>query len=129
MKLIDSSVLIMYLAREEGWRAAREILREAVHTVELAFKEVANALWKKNRLGEVEGEIALELLKKSRGLVSSIGEKEFLDKALEIAIQHKITVYDALYLAAALSLNAEFITADREQARVAEKLGLRVTAL
>ena len=40
MKVIDSSALVKYFAREEGWERVRELILEGVITLDLAIKEV-----------------------------------------------------------------------------------------
>ncbi|MEM1611366.1 MAG: type II toxin-antitoxin system VapC family toxin [Sulfolobales archaeon] len=47
MRVIDPSSLIKYFSREEGWDRVRDLMRDGVITLDLAVKEVANALWKK----------------------------------------------------------------------------------
>ena len=49
MKVIDSSALIKYFSCEEGWERVREVMLEGVVTLDLAIKELLNALWKKVR--------------------------------------------------------------------------------
>jgi len=45
-----------------------------------------------------------------------------LDKAFDIATQNSIPVYDALYIAQAITHNVPLATSDKRQAEVAEKL-------
>jgi predicted nucleic acid-binding protein len=44
VKVIDSSALIKYFSREEGWERVREVMLEGVVTLDLAIKELSNAL-------------------------------------------------------------------------------------
>jgi predicted nucleic acid-binding protein len=46
-KVIDSSVLTKYLLKEKDWEKIHEILLERPYTLDLAMKEVANAIWKR----------------------------------------------------------------------------------
>jgi predicted nucleic acid-binding protein len=39
VRVIDSSALIKYFTREEGWEKVREILLDGVATLDLAVKE------------------------------------------------------------------------------------------
>jgi len=56
-----------------------------------------------------------------------IGSQEkYLDKALEIALKYKITVYDSLYIALANEKNMPLLTLDEEQVNVAKKIGIEV---
>ena len=44
MRVIDSSALIKYFTREEGWEKVREILLNGAITLDLAVKELGSAL-------------------------------------------------------------------------------------
>ena len=52
-------------------------------------------------------------------------ELKYLDRAFEIALEHGLTVYDALYVAQAEKLG-ELLTSDEEQGEVASALGIAV---
>ena len=123
MRVIDSSSLVKYFSREEGWCKVREYLLEGVVSIDLVVKEVGNALWKKIIRGEMTLEIAQEILSGlAKGIaVKLLDQKEHLAKALEIAIRNKITIYDALSIALAKNLNTELITSDTRQAKAAKK--------
>ena len=129
MRVIDASVLIKYVTREEGWMRARRVIEEGAATVELALKELANALWKKASRGEVDAEHVEEILSASRSIVKLIDQGPILEDSLRIAIEHNVTVYDALYIAAALKERTSLATCDREQAKVAEALRVFVELL
>jgi len=43
-KVIDSSVLTKYLLKEKDWEKIHEILLERPYTLDLAMKEVTNAI-------------------------------------------------------------------------------------
>ena len=53
-------------------------------------------------------------------------QEEYLEIALNIALDYGITVYDSLYIACASKLKASLLTSDEEQSKVAEMLGLPV---
>jgi len=46
-------------------------------------------------------------------------EERYLDKTLEIALEHKVTIYDALYIALAKESDMPLLTLDEKQAQVA----------
>lgn len=129
MRVIDASVLIKYVAREEGWERARRVIEEGAATIELALKELANALWKKVNRGEVEAEHVAEILLASRSIVKLIDQSPILGEALKIAIERNVTVYDALYIAAALRQHSSLATCDKRQAEAAKALGVSVELL
>jgi predicted nucleic acid-binding protein len=47
VKAVDSSALIKYFTREDGWERFRELILEGVITLDMAVKEFANALWRR----------------------------------------------------------------------------------
>ena len=61
MRVIDSSALVKYFTREAGWEKVREVLIDGVVTLDLAVKEVANALWKRVTRGEIDYDTALTI--------------------------------------------------------------------
>ncbi len=92
-------------------------------------KEVANSLWKHFVRGAIGLEHALKAYRALRMLIGSVvvveSQEKYMDKAFEIALNHGVMVYDALYIAQAISKGG-LITADEGQARVAERLGISV---
>jgi predicted nucleic acid-binding protein len=53
-------------------------------------------------------------------------EEKYIDKALNIALEAGITLYDSLYIALALDMKAPLLTLDRKQREIALKLGVKV---
>jgi predicted nucleic acid-binding protein len=129
--VIDSSVLVKLLSREEGWKEARRLVAEGSMTVDLAIKEVANALWKKILRDEVDLQTVLEIVSdlSSGNVVKLVSQEDLMRDALELAVKTRITVYDALFIALAKKTGLRLATADREQARAAEQAGVEVVLL
>ena len=130
MIVIDASALAKYLLRERGWRSIEHYLEKGVYSVDHVVKEVANAIWKHAVLrGAINVANALELYKVLKMLLGDViiiePQEKYMDEALRIALENRITLYDALYIAQALSKGG-LLTADDGQARVAEKLGVKV---
>lgn len=128
MKVIDSSSLVKYVCREEGWDKVRGHLATGCATLDLAFKEVSNALWKKVLRGDLKKEKAVrivEVLAKSR-LVKTYEETMLLTAAFKISVETSITVYDSLFIALAQKLGSPLITSDKAQAEKAEETGVTV---
>ena len=131
MIVVDSSALAKYLLREKGWSNIEGFLVERVCSVDHVLKEVSNAIWKYVvLLGKTSTDHGLELFKQLRKLVDTgiivlENQDKYLDKAVEIAFKHGITVYDSLYIAQA-SQHDGLLTCDSRQKNVAEKLGIRV---
>ena len=131
--MADASALAKYLLREEGWEIVSRYLRERrpLYTVDHALKELANSVWKHARLrGLIDAATAISLLEGFRRLIEAQvviveGEEGYLKRALEIALNTGVTVYDALYIAQA-EARGELLTSDKRQARTAEALGIQV---
>jgi predicted nucleic acid-binding protein len=128
VKVIDSSTLVKYLSREAGWEKTREIILEGVITLDLAIKEIINALWKKVSRNEMSFELALKIVKDLvEGKPFPIeSQEQYLVEAFEISIKNKITIYDALFITFAKKRGLELITSDMKQADVARELGIKV---
>ncbi|BES81745.1 type II toxin-antitoxin system VapC family toxin [Pyrodictium abyssi] len=131
MIVVDASALAKYVLKEEGWRGiARYLVAERSVTLDHALKETLNAVWKAAVIHRVISRtVALEkyrvLTRLVEGRVITVEDEEaYLEKALEIAIDTGLTVYDALYVAQAASHRARLLTCDRKQAEAAEKLGI-----
>jgi len=128
--VVDASALAKYLLREEGWRSVERYLERGVYSVSYVVKEVANAVWKHSVVhGRIDASLALELYRVLKMLIGDVvvlePQENYLDEAVRIAFENSVTVYDALYIAQALS-KGELLTADTRQARVARMLGVVV---
>jgi predicted nucleic acid-binding protein len=125
--VVDASVAAKWLIEEEGTAAALRLRSPDYELVcpDLLFLEVGNVVWRKVRAGEVDPA-------DGRAMVAAILDAPFevepaaalLPAAWEIAVRHDRTVYDGVYLALAVALDAPLVTADRRLAR-----GLETTAL
>jgi len=125
---VDASAIAAFILKEPGWRRLARHLTYSV-TVDLAAEEAANAIWKAYRLrGLVDREAALKLYRLLGVNVLPEPGERYLDTAFTVALDHGLTVYDALYVALALEKGLPLLTLDEKQARVAEKLGVRVVA-
>jgi len=117
MIVLDASVVIKALVEDEqGYLAARDLIRDGAVVPEWLFVEVANALATKTRytVGEAE-----ELL----GLIYDIGfevekvDRKMLERSMTLAKTHDVAVYDMIYAVLAEKLNLELITADENFAK------------
>jgi len=129
--VIDASTLAKYVLKEEGWLKVEEYLAKGVCSIDHIVKEVANAIWKHTvihrRVSEGTAEKLYTVLRKLVGenIVKIEEQTKYINKAFEIALQYKITIYDALYLAQAQHYG-ELLTSDEKQAKTAEELGIKV---
>ncbi len=131
MIAIDSSVLVMYFSKEEGWEEAEKVIEQGVVTLELAVKEVANSLWKKVLREEMAEEDAIRIILDlaSGDIIRIEDQGKYLEEAFDIAVKKRITIYDALFISLAKSRKFELVTCDRRQGRVAEEEGVKTNYL
>jgi len=128
--VIDASALAKYVLAEEGWEEVKALLAEGAVSVDHVVKEVANALWRKARVLKLEDEgVArrrLRLLSRliEGGVVKLVSELDYVDRAFEIALEHGVTVYDALYIALALEEGLPLVTCDERQYKASRSLGV-----
>jgi len=127
--VVDSSLIGAFILKEEGWEDYAGTLENAL-TVDHAIKEVGNAIWKayiRKHIGLEDVKIKFEALKKlfSKNL-TMFPEMELLEGAMDIALSHKIPIYDSLYLALALIKGASFSSLDETQLSIARKLGVPI---
>jgi len=126
VKVIDSSSIIKYIAKEEHWKRVEEYVKEGCITLDLAVKETANALVKKTLRGEVDLETAREILNYIPRIVKIKSQNEQFPKALEIAVKNKLPIYDALFMALSLNTNVPLLTSDKKQAETSKEYGITV---
>ena len=127
VKVIDSSSLVKFFSKEEGWDRVEEVILEGVVSLDLSIKEVANALWKKVLNGEVEVQDAEEIAKdlaKSEAIKIK-NQNDYMLGAFEVAVKNKITIYDALFIELAKNIKTELVTSDSIQAEIARKEGVK----
>ena len=123
---VDASVAVKWLVAEAGSDAARRLAAsgEDMHAPRLMASEVANALWRKARLGEIDHGPA-------RALTAAIPEMPVLwnaDETLSVdALRFALTldraVYDCVYLALARRSDCRLVTADARFANALAQTG------
>ncbi|ABN70650.1 PilT protein domain protein [Staphylothermus marinus F1] len=131
MIVIDASSLAKYLLKERNWLSIEKYLEQGVYSLDHVLKEVANAIWKHTVIYKrITKKQAILLYKQLRRLVDEEiifleNQEEYMGKALEIALNHSITLYDSLYIACAIK-HGELLTSDAKQAEIAEALGVKI---
>ena len=125
MPIVDSSAYVKYFAKEPGWDAAAGHLVQPT-SIWLAFAEVANALSNKVTLDEMSLEDAEFLLRKMTEVTRIVEGFESVIPAMKMSREKRITVYDALFIVAALENKLGLTTCDAKQARAARDLGISV---
>lgn len=120
--VVDASVVIKWFVPEVHSEAARRWL-ESSHDYlapDLMFPEAGNAMWKKVRRGELTPDEALRLAADiSAAAVEAISMRGLLPDAEALALSTGMTVYDAMYVALAVRLETQAITADDQLLRIA----------
>ncbi len=127
--VLDASVIAKFLMREEGWGDVARLLRRGlllgqVYTLDLAFKEVANVLWKCHMRGLLRAETVKGLLDELSKLPIEKHPQtwELLSRALQLSIGARLPVYDMLYIALAEELGAVLVTSDAKQHEIAVRV-------
>ncbi|WP_290596703.1 MULTISPECIES: type II toxin-antitoxin system VapC family toxin [unclassified Archaeoglobus] len=122
--VLDSSVIAAVFFREDDVASkAEKILEEfeILYTLDLAIAEITNIAWKKAVFEEEPADIVEEGLSACIEFVTFVCQivtsAELYDLAFKIAVEKRITAYDALFVAASERCDAPLATADRELAR------------
>ena len=113
--VVDASVAVKWLVAEDGSEVARELAAsgEELHAPRLMAAEIANALWRKARLGEIEPGDAGAMLAAVADMPVRWGADEAISAdAVRIALALDRPVNDCVYLALAHRIGAAVITAD-----------------
>ena len=119
--VVDASVAVKWLIAEDDSEAARELAAsgEELHAPRLMACEVANALWRKARLGEIARGDAGAMLAAVQDMPVRWGADEAVcADAARIALALDRPVYDCVYLALAHRIGAVVVTADLRFANV-----------
>jgi len=121
--VVDSSVAVKWFVVEPYSTEACRIL-DAYQNGLLSFlapdlinAEVGNIIWKKHIFQGLDASDAQDVLDKFQRLQFKLTPTaELLDDAYKIAVAHRRTVYDALYVALSVRENCRFVTADEKLA-------------
>ena len=130
--ILDASVGIKMRVAEPHSDRAVELLASArrgttLGAPELFFVECANVLWKYvRRMGYSAGQARTDLEQLLDLPLAVTPTADLALEALDLALKHDITVYDASYLALALRESATLVTADEKLVRKLAGLGSAV---
>jgi len=117
MIIVDSSAIATLYFKEKYRDVVRKVLDDDadVHTLDLAFYEVANAIRKKVAKKEITIDEAKDAYKKIKDLFESLKihrVDEVIDEAFELALNYNITAYDASFVQLAIKYNGKLLTTD-----------------
>lgn len=125
--VIDASVAGKWLLPEDDSDKAEALLvrwqegRVGLLAPEIIYPEVANMLWKRTARGLLSPDEVHKLYARFVQIDIPLAPMiELVGSALDVALEHRRPVYDALYVALSLGTGWDFVTAD---ARLHNALG------
>lgn len=130
--ILDSSVVAKWFFAEDLSTQAISVRQNWIGSKldllapDLILTEVSNIIWKKQRLGLISNLEARDTLIDLLALaLPTVSSQSLLIAAYNLAEKCDLTVYDSLYLALSIQMQAELITADlRLYNAVSSKLSL-----
>ena len=118
--VVDCAVAIKWFVPEELSAEAEGLLdgTRDLLAPDLLFAELGNVLWKKVSRQELTTAEARAVLSGiSRVPLAVTPSRDLTEAALEIALAHGRTVYDAIYVALAVAHDCTLVTADERLVR------------
>ncbi len=126
--VVDASVAVKWLFEEQDSDHAEALLTSAgedklrLVAPTILPAEIANALWKRMRRGDMDRQRTLETGERFEEICPLlIPIEDFVRRALELAINSRHPVYDCLYVALAEELPGQLVTADERLHRAFAK--------
>ena len=118
--VVDASVVVKWYVPEPGHDKAASLLvpGRVLLAPDLLLAEVGNIIWKKvwrEEVTKAEGEEIIDALT-SVPPVALVAARPYLTAAFDLALAHRRTVYDALYVALAVTEGCRLVTADERLA-------------
>ena len=130
--VLDASAAVRMVMRAEGADELLESVATAtvVAAPSLYASEVANALWKYVKAGNLDAETALERLEESINLIDAFTpDWELTTEALTEAVRFKHPVYDLLYAVLARRTGCAVLTMDERLRRLLGQMGVRTVSV
>ena len=113
--VVDASVAVKWLVEEEESETAERLLRGNfdLHAPRLLVSEVANAIWRRARAGEIgRGEAGMLVHAISEMPLYWHNDEELGPDAVRLALAFDRPAYDCVYLALAHRIGAQVVTTD-----------------
>ena len=113
--VVDASIAVKWFFDEEHSAAALRIRgsKALLHAPVFFRLESTNAVCKKIRRGEVDAAGGIECLQRLRQMPMLFhDDTAIMAEALGLALELRRSLYDCLYLALAVELGCQFVTAD-----------------
>jgi predicted nucleic acid-binding protein len=98
-----------------------------IHIPEFCLSECANIIWKRiifQQMPLVDGQKIVSQLKASPVIIEAT--IDLMPRALEIGVQHRLAIYDSIYIALAEFLRCPLLTEDGKQADAAKAVGIQL---
>jgi predicted nucleic acid-binding protein len=134
--VVDASVAVKWFLEERGSEAAQALLSgpDKLMAPALIRVEVAAAITRKVRLGEIETKEAEEACRLWIGALASgvpmlSPDEENIESAIELALQIRHPLQDCIYLALARRVDGMLVTADPKFAKKARSCYEKVECL
>ena len=125
--VLDASAAVRMVMRAEDADGLLKSVATAtvVAAPSLYASEVANALWKYVKAGNLDAETALERLEESINLIDAFTpDWELTTEALTEAVRFKHPVYDLLYAVLARRTGCAVLTMDERLRRLLGQMGV-----
>jgi predicted nucleic acid-binding protein len=125
--VLDASAAVRMVMRAEDADELLESVATAtvVAAPSLYASQVANALWKYVKAGNLDAETALERLEESINLIDAFTpDWELTTEALTEAVRFKHPVYDLLYAVLARRTGCAVLTMDERLRRLLGQMGV-----
>lgn len=124
--VLDSCVITsIFFAETITGKAIDAAADHTCITVDLAYTEVANAAWKRAvHAGNDPGTVKTSLdnaIAFIRETCEVIPAQDLITPAWDLSCHHRITIYDALFVAASILNDAPLVTADKRLASAVSK--------
>lgn len=130
--VLDSSVIaaVFFPEQYSDWAEKIVAKHEVLYTVDIAFAEIANVAWKRIVIYRHDENAILDALKDALNFIKDVCDVlttfSLHQKAIEIAVNEKITFYDALFLAASNIKNTRLATLDKHLAQKLSSTRFRI---
>ena len=130
--MVDASVAVQWFAREPGSEASAALVEgnQPLVAPDIMPLEVANALWKKLRHGDVPAaELQPAVTRILASDITLVPTLSLLERAVRLAVEINHPVYDCVYLVLAEERGAPLASIDERLRAAARARGLRVWRL
>ena len=130
--MVDASVAVQWFAREPGSEASAALVEgnQPLVAPDIMPLEVANALWKKLRHGDVPAaDLQPAVTRILASDITLVPTLTLLERAVRLAVEINHTVYDCVYLVLAEERGAPLASIDERLRAAARARGLRVWRL